>query len=146
MLLLTIFTSKMANVLFKLCPFCTVGKNGEVTCSAPPEASPPITLTPKCKNFANCKKNAYVDPKTGKVHDLCRRKCLDLNKPIVLQCLASGCLENHSRHFCKVCKNDNSDHKSADCPQKTCNVCSMERKFHIGIDNLCPGRKYVSFK
>jgi len=181
-------TPKIDTFVFKLCPLCTVGINGVVTCSAPPEASlpkcanfancgkpafiDPITDTvhklcrraclhlnkpeqpvlcpknslPKCANFANCGKNAYVDPKTGKVYDFCRRTCLDRNrnKPIVLKCLAFGCSENHSRHFCKFCKNNNSNHKSADCPQKTCDVCSMEREFHFG--NLCPGRKNVSFK
>jgi hypothetical protein len=106
-------------VVFKFCPLCSVDKNGVVTCSASSEAS-----LPKCANFANCGKPAYVDPKTGKVYNFCRRTCLDRNrnKPIVLKCLAFGCSENHSRHFCKFCKNRDADHKSANCPQKTCDV------------------------
>ena len=132
----------MDTVVFNLCEFCTVGENGEVKCSAPREAIPPSL--PKCKNFANCRKPAYIDA-SGKVHDLCRRACLHVKKQEKpLQCPVFGCFDNHSQHFCKNCKNDNSDHKSDNCPKKSCKHCSMELKFHNG--NLCLGRKNTKFE
>jgi len=98
----------------------------------------PKDSLPKCANFANCGKLAFIDP-LGKVHKLCRRACLRLNKQEKpLQCPVFGCFDNHSQHFCKICKNNNSDHESADCPKTACDICSMERKSHSIIDgNLC---------
>lgn len=32
------------------------------------------------------------------------------------RCQVAGCTESHSRHYCKVCKNANSDHFSSKCP------------------------------
>jgi len=125
------------NHIATLCPHCFYNSETRtVWCYAPSKASPPSL--PKCANFANCGKPAFIDP-LGKVHKLCRRACLRLNKQEKpLQCPVFGCFDNHSQHFCKICKNDNSDHKSADCPETACDICSMERKSHRIIDgNLC---------
>ncbi len=36
----------------------------------------------------------------------------------ILHCKARGCIEKHSTHHCKICGNNDSNHRSADCPRK----------------------------
>ena len=32
-------------------------------------------------------------------------------------CRVSGCNENHTRHYCKICRNDDVSHFAKDCPE-----------------------------
>ena len=41
-----------------------------------------------------------------------------VNQAPATKCKVNGCLEKHGSHFCKNCKNFNSDHYSYNCPSK----------------------------
>ena len=34
-------------------------------------------------------------------------------------CKASGCKEHHTKHHCRLCKNENSDHLCRNCPLRS---------------------------
>jgi hypothetical protein len=36
------------------------------------------------------------------------------------KCAAEGCFENHFYHFCRICGDKNSLHKSSNCPKQQC--------------------------
>jgi hypothetical protein len=45
---------------------------------------------------------------------------------IYIMCLVRGCTESHKTHICRRCGNENSRHKSRDCPnpQYRCKACN----------------------
>lgn len=59
-----------------------------------------------------------------------------LNNPPAKKCKVTNCQENHEKHYCKLCKNDDSDHFSSNCPkslQKHCKVqgCNEAHEKHF---------------
>ena len=41
------------------------------------------------------------------------------------RCKVLSCNENHSRHYCKICKNKDSTHRSSQCPSQRSQILQM---------------------
>eukprot|EP01102_Stenamoeba_stenopodia_P008994 TRINITY_DN2639_c0_g1_i1.p2 TRINITY_DN2639_c0_g1~~TRINITY_DN2639_c0_g1_i1.p2 ORF type:complete len:247 (+),score=11.96 TRINITY_DN2639_c0_g1_i1:570-1310(+) len=62
------------------------------------------------------------------------------NKIGGVRCLATGCREDHDKHYCEYCGNDNADHVKSACPgpptRKPCIIRGC-KEFHDRARHFC---------
>ena len=51
-----------------------------------------------------------------------------------MQCRVHGCIENHQFHYCKTCKNKDSDHFTSACPSSNYLSHIYPSQFNLGIN------------
>lgn len=91
-------------------------KGGRMELPKKPEAKKEEPKSPKA---ADSFKRVIVAAIMDKPKERLEREQSIGSKPAAKQhCLVSGCREDHKKHFCKFCKNDNSTHFSSVCPKK----------------------------
>jgi len=79
-----------------MCYFChTLGNN----------INAPDHRSRNCRDTRNIHSKQYIPPTKPNVN-------------FAAKCGALGCSENHYRHYCKFCRNPDSNHMSAFCPSK----------------------------